>query len=232
MPYYRIKYSKEGPAKYISHLDLLRTFARAGKRAGLPLAFTQGFNPHPKISFAAPLGVGIAGEGEFADMELTGDLPAIVVSETLSASLPEGLQILETRIVSMPTKSLMAIVGLATYRGAASLYRSFTQAELTAAINGFLGLTEILVERRGKNKVTKIHNIRDGIFAFSGTIQEQEIVLEIEIKTGSSGNVRCEEVLGAFVKTGDVPIKGRFVLSRTGLYQATDDCRNKIDLWQ
>ncbi|HBC91420.1 MAG TPA: hypothetical protein DCZ10_00560, partial [Pelotomaculum sp.] len=69
MPVYRMMYAKEGPARYISHLDLLRTFERAARRAGLPIAFTGGFNPHPKIAFAAPLAVGTAGGAEDADLE-------------------------------------------------------------------------------------------------------------------------------------------------------------------
>lgn len=232
MPHYRIKYHKKGPARYVSHLDLLRTFARAGRRAGLPLAFTQGFNPHPKITFAAPLGVGIAGEGEFADIELTGQMPAGVVREALSASLPEGLEVLEARIIIMPTKSLMAMVSRASYSGSANLLRLLSQNELEQSIRSFLDLPEIWVERRGKNKTAKIKNIREGIFTFSGTIVDDMLTLEMDLKAGSSGNVRCEEVLGAFIKTGPIPVDGGFILSRTGLYQASENPPEKRELWQ
>ena len=98
MAVYRMMYAKVGPARFISHLDLLRTFGRAARRAGLPLAFTQGFNPHPKITFAAPLAVGIAGEAEFADLELTRKIPAPVVARALTGALPEGLSVLEVRL--------------------------------------------------------------------------------------------------------------------------------------
>ncbi|MFA4886471.1 MAG: TIGR03936 family radical SAM-associated protein, partial [Desulfotomaculaceae bacterium] len=85
---YRIIYAKEGPARYISHLDLLRVFDRAARRGGLPVAYTQGFNPHPKMSFAAPLSVGTAGEAEFADMELTRDIPVADMESALAGSMP------------------------------------------------------------------------------------------------------------------------------------------------
>jgi hypothetical protein len=83
-------YEKVGPARFISHLDLLRTFGRAARRAGLPLAFTQGFNPHPKITFAAPLAVGISGEAErkkiCVDVELLSSELGVPVVATAARS--------------------------------------------------------------------------------------------------------------------------------------------------
>ena len=231
MPVYRLKYSKEGPARYISHLDLLRTFARAGRRAGLPLAFTQGFNPHPKITFAAPLSVGIAGLGEFADIELTGYLPDDDVRIALSSSLPEGLRILEARTVPMPVKSLMAAVERAVYRASAVLGQVLSQEELTGSVNAFLDLHEIWTERRGKKAAAKKYNIREGIFSLKGTIEGDVILLEMEIKTGSSGNVRCEEVLTEFIKAGGLTVTSGFDLSRTVLYQVSPCQREQRELW-
>jgi radical SAM-linked protein len=115
MPRYRVMYAKEGPASYISHLDLIRAFERAARRAGLPLAFTQGFNPHPKLSFAAPLAVGTAGEAEFADLELTGNISVGVVAKSLSDAMPEGLRVIEIRLAPDSAPALMATVDLAGY---------------------------------------------------------------------------------------------------------------------
>lgn len=126
-------YEKVGPARFISHLDLLRTFGRAARRAGLPLAFTQGFNPHPKITFAAPLAVGISGEAEFADLELTEKIPAPFVARALSDALPEGLRVLEVRQLKGAGPALMAMVRSASYRVEAKTCGPVTAGELKDA---------------------------------------------------------------------------------------------------
>jgi len=229
MPIYRIQYSKEGPARYISHLDLLRSFERAGRRAGLPLAFTQGFNPHPKISFAAPLGVGTAGEAEYADIELIADLTAGEVFRALSGVLPEGLRLIEVRLIPDRSPSLMAAVDCATYRAVAKLDRPFNRKELDDAIASFMARPEIWVERKIKAGGKKKKNIRPGIFTMSGKSENDIIILEAELKTGSNGNVRFEEVLEAFRETVNLPLNGGFVLSRTGIF--TGRGQEKKTLW-
>lgn len=223
MPKYRMQYAKEGPARYLSHLDLLRVFERAARRAGLPLAFTQGFNPHPRISFAAPLGVGTAGQAEFADLELVDEMPAAEVAGSLSANLPEGLKIVEAREVPENSPPLMAAVERAAYRAAARPAGPVSPGELKAAVESFLSLPEILVERRNKAGEKKKFDVRPGIFAMSGKLDDGIIIIEAELKTGSSGNVRLEEVLGAFLEKSRLPVEGRFVLCRTALYPGGKD---------
>jgi len=218
MPDYRIRYSKKGAAKYISHLDLLRTFERAGRRARLPLAFTKGFNPHPKISFAAPLSVGIAGEQEFADIELLEFISVEDLRRNLSLALPEGLEVLEARILNEVTSSLMAKVDRAVYRAEGEVSHRLNQERIEEVIGSFLDSSELWVERQGKKGAIRRQNIREGIFSMTGSMQDHLLVLEMELKAGSSGNVRCEDVLESFCYTGAIPLKGRFTLSRLGLY--------------
>jgi radical SAM-linked protein len=193
------------------------------------MAFTRGFNPHPKISFAAPLGVGTAGEGEFADLELGKDIPAETVAGSLSKAMPEGLRVLEARLVPDRHPALMSMVDRATYRATAKLGRPVSGEELAGAIAAFLSLPEIAVERKSKAGEKKKHDIRPGIFAMSGKLDGDIIILETELKTGSSGNVRLEELLSAFESFSRLPVQGRFTLSRTGLYAAGE--KNKRTLW-
>jgi hypothetical protein len=70
MPRYRIEYAKQDSARFLSHLELVRVFSRALRRSGLPLVFTQGFSPHPRVSYGPSLGVGVAGRREYLDVEL------------------------------------------------------------------------------------------------------------------------------------------------------------------
>lgn len=218
MPVYRMMYAKEGPARYISHLDLLRTFERAIRRAGLPIAFTAGFNPHPKISFAAPLGVGTAGEKEFADLELAGEVPVTTIQKNLSATLPEGLRLLEVKHVGEQAPALMSIVERATYRGEARLKSMITKDALDRAIAAFLGRSEILIKRKNKAGEIKNYDIRPGIFTMSGRLDNDIIIIETELKTGSRDNIRFEEVVGALLENCELSIQGKFIPYRTGLY--------------
>ncbi len=222
IPVYRMMYAKVGPARYISHLDLLRTFGRAARRAGLPLAFTQGYNPHPKITFAAPLGVGISGEAEFADLELAEDLPVPDVAGALAGALPEGLRLLEVRQLKGPGPSLMAMVDRAAYRAEARAGVPVTGEKLEQAILSFLSRPEILTERKNKEGKKNLYDLRPGIFSMSGELADDIIKIEAELKTGSTGNVRFEEVLGAFEKTSGIVLRGKCVLFRSGLYAASE----------
>jgi len=91
----RIRFSKRGRAKYISHLDLMRAMSRAVRRAGLPIWYTEGFNPHPYLSFALPLPLGQEGLREAMDLRLTEDMPLGKIPACFDGVLPEGLEILE-----------------------------------------------------------------------------------------------------------------------------------------
>lgn len=220
MPRYRMMYSKVGPAKYISHLDLIRAFERAARRAGLPIAFTQGFNPHPKLSFAAPLAVGTAGEAEFADIELSRNTPAGVVAKSLSAAMPEGLRLIEVRLVAESAPALMAMVDRAAYTARAVLEAPTQNKTLASAIASFLARPEILVERRSKTGEKRKYDIKPGIFALSASMNNDIIELAAELKTGSSGNIRCEELIAAFMEDSGLQARGSFVLCRRALFSA------------
>ena len=88
----RVMYNKTGRAIYISHLDIMRTFQRALKRAGIDVKHTEGFNPHPYISIALPLSLGYSGRCEFLDMVVLDDMPCKEIIERLNKSLPEGIE--------------------------------------------------------------------------------------------------------------------------------------------
>jgi radical SAM-linked protein len=91
----RVWFEKRGRAKYISHLDLMRAMSRATRRAALPLWYTEGFNPHPYLSFPLPLPLGQEGLREAVDLRLTEGEGTREAGERLNAVLPEGLRVLE-----------------------------------------------------------------------------------------------------------------------------------------
>ena len=111
----RIALKKGEAIKYVGHLDFGRAIERALRRAKLPVAYSVGFNPHMRLSFGPALGVGIASEAEYVDVEMTEAVAAKQFSQSLSEKLPPGLALVEARQVSS-TASLAAELNLAAYQ--------------------------------------------------------------------------------------------------------------------
>lgn len=145
----RLLFSKKGNAVWISHLDLMRLFQRAFKRAGLPLTHTQGFNPRPSVSIALPLSVGVESSCELLDFDLEGDpVSDEEIQERLNRLLVEGIRVLQVYCDTAKLKHLAfldCIVSLEYDRGVPS-----------GAVDQIKALFEqetVLVEKRSKNGV-------------------------------------------------------------------------------
>ncbi|MDK2888782.1 MAG: hypothetical protein PWP72_1660 [Thermoanaerobacter sp.] len=219
MPRYRIEFRKEGMARFISHLDLVRTLERAMRRAGLPLAFSRGFNPHPRFSLGAPLPVGVKGEREYLDLELVTALPEDEIKGRLNEQLPGGLEV--TRVWSIPedAPALMATLEKATYRVDLRLVRAITPEDLRKIIDGLLALPEIIITRRSGDKKEKTLDIRPGIHALSGRVEGDRVTLEMCLAVGSRATVRPEEVVQVLAERFGLPVADEQPgVSRTGLY--------------
>ena len=113
---YRGLITKGEELRYVSHLDYANLFVRACKRAGLPMAYSEGFNPHMKVAFASALSLGAASDAEYVDFEMTEALSPHVVMERLGAHLPCGAQIVRLKMLTGKHKALMADVDEARYR--------------------------------------------------------------------------------------------------------------------
>ncbi|MDH4100720.1 MAG: TIGR03960 family B12-binding radical SAM protein [Nitrospirota bacterium] len=113
--HYRLTFSKTGPIRYLSHLDLTSVFARAAARAHLPIAYSSGFNPHPRLSFGPPLAVGQEGMMELLDIELTRYVAPKALEERFNAVLPEGVCVSEVGVIAPSTASISASVAGYTY---------------------------------------------------------------------------------------------------------------------
>lgn len=105
----RLLFSKTGRAKYISHLDLMRTFQRAFARAGIQIKHTEGFNPHPFVSIALPLSVGYSSQCEILEFGLLEGVPAEEVPQRLTAAMPEGILIHKCYPAERKLKELASI---------------------------------------------------------------------------------------------------------------------------
>ena len=95
----RIKFAKTGVMKFVGHLDVMRYFQKAIRRAELPIAYSEGFSPHMLLSFASPLGVGISSTGEYFDMVLAEDMKTDEIVKRLNATMVEGMEVISARHV-------------------------------------------------------------------------------------------------------------------------------------
>jgi radical SAM-linked protein len=146
----RLRFAKRGRLRFTSHRDFQRAFERAVRRAGLPIAFSAGFSPHPRISYAGASPTGAASEAEYLEIALTEERDPRQVADALDEALPAGLDILEA-VVAGP--------GSLADRLQASQWRielpGVATAALEAAVSGLLAAEEVTVERMTKNGVRR-----------------------------------------------------------------------------
>jgi radical SAM-linked protein len=132
----RLTFSRGEEIKYISHLDLMRCWERALRRAEVPLAYSEGFTPHPRISLAAPLPLGVTSEAELMDISLQKTLSPYSLIQSLRKQLPPGIDILEVQQIPLMTPSLQSQVRYAEYRVVVKASKSV--GEMQTAITSLL----------------------------------------------------------------------------------------------
>ena len=180
---YFLRYEKTENVKYVSHLDFVRMFGRALRRAHLPMAYSEGFNPHPLLGFALPLSVGYTSECEILEIALTENLSPEEVMTRLNAVLPEGVKILSAH----EGKSNMKKLDIALYQ----VYPEKTPA----GILEFLAMDEILIEKKTKSGI-KETDIRPDIKDIKVTLGK----IEMTLSAGSRANLKPEVVIAAMNK--------------------------------
>lgn len=218
----RIMYAKTAAGRFLSHLDLMHAWERAIRRTGAPLAFSAGFNPHPKLSFGSALSVGTTSDGEYMDVELAQPVEAADFRRRLAEALPPALALLDMAEIPARSESLMAMIDRARYQVTVTLAQAVNPEALAAAVEQLLALKEIKVLRFKKNSRDKREvDIRPGILALSGEVSGQrEITLSLLVQTGSVGNVRPDEVVLGLAQTGLPVVEEIKRIHRLGLYVA------------
>lgn len=222
MSKYRIRLIKGPEVRFVSHLDTMKLLERAIRRANLPIAFSEGFNPHPKIALGSALAVGVTSSAEYADLEFRQTLATEELIERLNRALPNGYQITEAKELIGKTDALMAILNRAAYQISLQAQQPINQQALNQAITKVLAETSIVVTRDTK-RGPKATDIRSGIFKLEGVVTEPTAVeLEILVETGSSGNIRPDEVVKALESIGGLGFEPGLLINRTGLYVYRD----------
>ena len=144
----RVFFAKEGRLKYISHLDVTRCLARVFKRSRLPIWYTQGFNPHPILSFGSALALGWTSEYEILDVKLSAPMGRRRTEDAMRAALPVDLPVLEVRMVDDRHPAPMAMVRASDYEITLS---GETAAATLAAAEEFLRRESVMAVRKTKS---------------------------------------------------------------------------------
>lgn len=197
MSKFRVAFTKQAQASYISHLDLMRTFHRAFLRTGLSIRHSAGFHPHPIMSIVLPLPVGQSSLCELLDVELNEDISGEEVTRRLNQCLPAGLHILECYTPEAPVRELALLK--------AALFLDYDQPipeDTVSQLRSLLKQEHLMAEKKSKHKGLTQIDIRPMLHRFS--IEQAELhVIEVEVLVSAQdpglnpallGQVICREL--------------------------------------
>lgn len=200
MNQYVIKFSKEGYICYTSHLDMLRLFKRAFKKAGISLSYSQGFNPHPKMGFAQPLSLGYSSIGEYLEFETAEHYEAAVLKAAMEKQMPQGVQIFSCEELTEQKKSLAARTCAAEYIIGIPMGKELDQ-DAQAACEAFLRQKEIMVPKRQKKSKKMVDvNIREKIQNMNFVAAGENLLITAFLDSGSESNLSPELLITAITR--------------------------------
>ena len=189
----RIKFSKHGVLKFIGHLDVMRYFQKAIRRAGIDIAYSIGFSPHQIMSFAAPLGVGLESNGEYMDIEVNSITSAKELTDALNVQMVDGIRVLEVRLLPDNAGNAMASVAAARYT--ISFREGYQPDFLTRSVIGdFYGQNEIMVTKKTK-KSESTFDMKPYIYACD--FDEVNNTINLTVDASSAGNIKPALVVKA-----------------------------------
>ncbi|HCT63769.1 MAG TPA: Fe-S oxidoreductase [Lachnospiraceae bacterium] len=221
MTTYRFKFTKGDEIKFIGHLDIVQAFQRAIKRADLPIAYSNGFNPHQQISFASPLSLGYISEAEYGDLKLTKDLEPSEVMDRLNAVMPDGMVIKEIIRLRDGVKNTMASVSAGRYK--AYLDSRITPKMIEENLEKYFAMDEILVMKKTK-KNFKETDIKQDIFELKNASEGGQAIIEMVIAGGSTRNLKPESVAEGFYNFVGVEYnKFKIGFKRMEIYMVMDE---------
>ncbi len=198
----RIKFRKVGNTRFIGHLDMMRYFQKAIRRADIDIVYTEGFSPHQVMSFAAPLGVGIISEGEYLDIEVHTSKSSQNAMQALNAVMAEGIEIIDYIQLPKETKKAMASVAGAEYE----LFlkhpenpEGLTFSELQEILSLYLNREKIMITKQSKkgertiDLKPHIHKL-EAYHRLNAETDAEEIGFHMFLSAGSEENIKPELV--------------------------------------
>ncbi|HDQ73288.1 MAG TPA: DUF2344 domain-containing protein [Chloroflexi bacterium] len=203
---FRITFAKEGTFKYTSHLDLMRAWERSLRRAGVPLAYSQGFNPRPKQQLAAALPLGHAGEQEIIDVWMERPISVEDLTRALVPVLPDGLRVKQVRQVSLEEPALQTQVVSAEYQVTVEFPAEGDEApptpeEMRHRVEQLLAAKELPAQRRGRE-----YDLRPLIEKlWLESVYRNAVTLGMQLAAREGATGRAEAVVEALGLDGYAP---------------------------
>jgi radical SAM-linked protein len=210
----RIKFEKTGVMKYVGHLDMMRYFQKAIRRAGIDVAFSEGFSPHMIMSFAYPLGVGMTSSGEYFDLEINTPMSTAEMGRLFNSVMVEGVRVLSVRKIPDDKKSKgMSLVAAADY------YVDFRpgmepKQDYKKLISAFMAQPSVVMLKKTKRSVEET-DIRPMIYRFEAVDQR----LFMQLQSGSAKNLKPDLVMEAFYRyMGEEILPFAWMIHRQEIY--------------
>ena len=209
----RIKYCKDGPIKYISHLNLAQVFTRTLRRADIPMVISNGFNPRFRVSFGPPLPLGISSTSEYLDIRIKEEIKVEELIERLNLELPQGLKMLQAKIIPSSADSLTKVIDRASYVITLKIkekpldFENKNQEDELMKLKQkieknnkiFLNLNTIKVEKRTKNGIKRV-DIKPSILDVKLQNFNYPILkLNLQIRVGQQGNLNPRYAVKAWI---------------------------------
>lgn len=188
----RMVYTKEKYMKFLGHLELMKLFERVFRYNKLPLKYSEGFNPIPKMTFASPLSVGYSSKSEVMEVVLENEVD---VEKIKALNFPDGIKITDAVYVESK-KSLMASLTHASYIIKVEFKQNITQLPIAEWVDKFMEETEVTFEKKAKNGKFRALNIIPFILAFKCVYQgENDLILSATVQSGSQGSLNPETLI-------------------------------------
>ncbi len=215
----RVRFEKQGPARFIGHLDVMRYFQKVMRRADIPVRYTEGFSPHQVMSFASPLSVGLSSRGEYMDIEVLESESSEKMIARLNAVSAEGITVTGWRLLPDRAANAMSMVGAADYTfGFSAEAAPENEQEIYRVFIAFCGKSEIPYTKQTK-KGPRGTDLRPYIYECS--LKDGRIFLKAA--SGSSANLKPEQLLEAFyLSRGEEYPRYSFAVQREELYADED----------
>lgn len=223
----RTEITKGEELRYISHLDYASAIERAIRRTKMPVAFSEGFNPHMKISFASALALGVTSATEYMDVEFKTDVDLDEFCEKIKPQLPPGIQLLQAKPLEGKHQALMAMIDLATYQITIPFTGDFSAVE--KAVEEYNQTKSVVYTRYSPKKGKKEIEIKQYMDKpVKVTKKDDDIIVDIMVKVTPAGSIKPGEVLKVLVENFAMPIdEAEAFIHRIGLYS---DGKTPIEL--
>lgn len=203
----RLRFSKTGRLKYISHLDINRAMSRALKRAQIPLWYTEGFNPHPYMSFSLPLSLGVESLCESVDLRIIGDITNDEIKNRLNNVLPQDIKIVDVYDDFRDNSEIV-------YSDYVYKFEFKDNETAIEKIKNVLSSDEIIALKKGKQgrkRVMKETNIKSFIDKYSVSIRNDVIVLNIRLLAGPEKNLNPSLLFDTIIRLIDMDFEWKSI---------------------